>query len=110
MATSNKLTVSDVIDIRRAAFTLDATTAQLAESFNVTQRTIQRILNGQIWGSVPHDQRLDFGNYEVTADGRIWSINKKAYVAFNSNGNVRLTVHGKKITVNVNELVAENFA
>lgn len=107
---TNKLNITNVIDIRRNA-TLGTPTAELAAEYNVTQRTIQRVLTGEIWGYVPSDAPLyDFDSrYEVTVDGRIWSNTKNSYVAVSNNGNARLTYSGKKFTVNVNELVSEVF-
>lgn len=108
---ANKLNNSDIINIRRN-YTQGATTAMLALAYGVTQRTIQRIVNGSIWNSVPMDQPLKGfgGKYEITADGRIWSTIKNDYVSVSANGTARLSQGGQKITVNINTLIEKHFA
>ena len=108
--TKKKLTASEVIDIRRD-FLLGSTTANIADHYDVTQRTVQRIISGSIWSSIPEDRGLPHGNgnYEVTYDGRIWSSVKGDYLDTDHNGNVRLSINGKKKTLNVDSLVKELF-
>jgi hypothetical protein len=110
MTTINKLSARDVIDIRRL-HSLGESTAQMAESYGVTQRTIQRIITGEIWSSIPEDKTLKGynGNYEVTADGRIWSNTKRDYLDVR-NGAVRLTHSGKKTTLDITDIMKTYFA
>jgi hypothetical protein len=110
MTTINKLSARDVIDIRRM-HSLGEPTAQLATLYGVTQRTIQRVITGEIWSSIPNDKPLKGynGNYEVTVDGRIWSKTKGDYMD-TRNGVVRLTHSGKKTTLDIADIVKAYFA
>lgn len=103
-----KLNISNVIDIRRSA-KLGESSANLASEYNVTRRTIERIITGQLWSSIPEDQPMEYGRYEVTVDGRVWSTAKNSYVSVDNKGNVRLSFDGKKTTLNVDELVDQFF-
>lgn len=109
MAQTNKLSQSDIIDIRRYHM-MGTPTNFLADKYDVSQRTIQRIIKGEMWASVPVDMPLyDFeGKYELTADGRIWSLSKNEYIS-TQNGKARLTSYGRKVTVNIEDMVKEVF-
>jgi predicted transcriptional regulator len=109
MTIARKLIARDVIDIRRLRAT-GSTTAEIAEFYGVTQRTVQRVLTGEIWSSVPADKPLKGfnGRYEVTADGRIWSNVKKDYVV-TTKGTVRLTNSGKKTTLEIADILKSHF-
>ena len=77
---TTKLTMSDVIDIRRL-HSLGNTTSTLAEEFGVAARHIRRVVDGTAWSEVPDDKRIkNFINYAITADGRVFSLNANKYL------------------------------
>jgi len=111
------LSISDVIDIRREA-TLGTSTADMAAHYDVDQRTIRKVISGERWSSIPQDRTIKgHSNYEITADGRIWSNTKQGYLVLDTVGGIaqaRLSKTKKDGTraytrVNVSDLVQTYF-
>lgn len=111
------LSISDVIDIRRDA-TNGIATITMAAIYGVDQRTIRKVISGERWSSVPQDRTIKgHSNYEITADGRIWSNSKQGYLTLDTVGGIaqaRLSKTKKDGTraytrVNVSDLVKTYF-
>lgn len=111
------LSQANVIDIRRSAIQ-GRKSANIASPYGVSARTVQRIIKGDLWASIPTDRFVKgFNNYEVTIDGRIWSNTKRGYISLESRAGqpaarLRKTLKsGKKVekTVLVSQLVKSHF-
>jgi hypothetical protein len=114
---TNKLTISDVIDIRRSS-AKGLTSSDLSAMFNIVPRHVNSIITGQRWGNVPQDRIIkNFNNYAITVDGRVYSFTKNDYLTTRSNKNGEKFVDLKKTTrtgkqrktVSINELVNTHF-
>lgn len=111
MRNSNKLSVSDVIDIRRMNIH-GIPVSEINNHFpNVGERYLRKIISGEKRTSVPSDQVLKGtgGAYELTADGRVWSNSSNKYLSVSPSGSVTLRQSGAKKTIKPSELVAKYF-
>jgi hypothetical protein len=114
--TRQKLTVSDVIDIRRHHANGISSTA-LGNIYGIDRRHVSDIVAGERWASVPNDKTIpSFNNYALTADGRVYSNTYGDYVAQEMIGGqpyVRLskTVKGTRVRkrIAISELVNKLF-
>jgi len=111
------LNTTDVIDIRRES-KIGTTTRDISHIFGVSPRTIQRIIRGELWATVPTDKSIkNFTNYDITYDGRVWSNSKGGYLALETRAGapaVRLRKTLKSArriekTVPVSTLLAKHF-
>lgn len=103
----NKLSQSDVLDIRRLA-SRGHSNSRIAEDFDISPTTVYDIVNKRTWGSLPNPKVI-YSNYEIYPDGRVWSRSSSNFLSQNSSGNVRLTVKGEKVMKSVNKLVSQYF-
>lgn len=113
-----ELSIRDIIDIRRK-YQLNLPTSILASVYAVSPRTIQRIVKGDRWASVPQPASIkNFPNYEVTIDGRVWSKTKGEYLNGEIRSDGQLAVRLRKTLKNkrrvektmlVNELIKKHF-
>jgi hypothetical protein len=106
---STSLSVSDIIDIRRGA-SRGVPASELALDYDVGTRYIYKILKGEKRSSVPFPKTIKgFKNYEITADGRVWSKTKNQYLSITS-GKVRLTrINGIKQNLLIRDLMKKYF-
>lgn len=111
------LNASDVIDIRRES-KIGTPTRDISDIFGVSTRTVQRIVRGELWATVPTDKAIkNFTNYDITYDGRVWSNAKGDYLALETRAGqpaVRLRKTLKSArriekTVPVATLIAKHF-
>jgi len=113
--TKTKLNQSDVIDIRRYA-AVGYTPSTLSGMYQIDDSYVSKIIKGKRWTNVPADRTVKgFENYEVTADGRVWSHAKSGYLTPTKNGKVTLTKVTKNgtrkyETVEVSTLVQKHFS